>query len=57
MHPLGASALPTQRRLDRIAEDSLAACDTLHELDGPSIGHIDSRQQFQRRFHQAWPQP
>jgi hypothetical protein len=38
--------LPAQRRLDRVAEDALAARHTLHELDGTTAGHIDSRQKF-----------
>ena len=57
VHPLRARALPAQRGLDRVAEDALAAGDTLHELDGAAVGHIDGRQQLQSGAPRHAPQP
>ena len=46
VHPLGAVALPLQRRLDRVAVRRLAARLALHQADGLAVGDVDGGQQL-----------
>ena len=45
MDPLGAVALPGQRRVERVAVAGLGARLALDEADGLAVGHVDGGQQ------------
>jgi hypothetical protein len=45
--PLGAPALPVQRRLDGVPEPLLGSGHALYQLDGLPTGDVDGREQLQ----------
>ena len=48
--PLGAVALPGQRRFERVAVGRLGAGRALHQSHSGAVGHVDGRQQDEIRI-------